>query len=529
MSPDLSARSRADLSPDASAESFPEAAYSYHRKPRGASRRKCPICGLNAQRKGYHRLVRPSERLAARYLIRVGNEDQAVMRTGGRLASAFHDRLVMPHGKNAKSPAGRKINRPRRVKPAPAMYASIQDIARLTIAGYTVREVARELGVPRHAIDWPKQRYASEFRKLVDLAMPEAVERVRQEIGTEAVLLDAPDYLRRANVVDRWLAKMSHPKLGWPGGDLTLSRMFERHYRPLCLGDAAALTMEQYEIVLRRWRLVMGDPPLVSITKYTLALFRDFNLRLTLPSGAATSPNTVRRRMQHIQTLLDKCGPPHPRNRDALGLLTDVPWLRRVREMHFEPRVVSDQELSAVYRAAAKMTRPRIEGFDTATWWRALLVMAYNTGLRRRTLFSLELAHIDWKSCCLHAPPQLLKMGRAHWIPLHGVVIEHLEALWPADRRQASAKLFPLPCGDREFSNHFRRLQNAAELTEEQRFGLHDLRRTNATALWSSNPAAAELMLGHAGRGVTAKHYVNSRDILAKAVAQLPQPSSFLA
>lgn len=43
--------------------------------------------------------------------------------------------------------------------------------------------------------------------------------------------------------------------------------------------------------------------------------------------------------------------------------------------------------------------------------------------------------------------------------------------------------------------------------------------------LYKHDPAAASLLLGHST--VTTRHYVNSDDILRRALEQLPQPDAF--
>jgi len=42
------------------------------------------------------------------------------------------------------------------------------------------------------------------------------------------------------------------------------------------------------------------------------------------------------------------------------------------------------------------------------------------------------------------------------------------------------------------------------------------------------HPAAAQLSLGHAGAQVTIRHYVEAQGIVARALAELPQPAAFL-
>ena len=95
-------------------------------------------------------------------------------------------------------------------------------------------------------------------------------------------------------------------------------------------------------MTLKRWRLLTGDPPLAQITNSVLARFRDvLSKSRGLQSHKKMSPNTIRSKMVTIQTLLDKAGPPRPRNRDAAGLLERVPYAKPPRKLIVERTTVS--------------------------------------------------------------------------------------------------------------------------------------------------------------------------------------------
>jgi len=55
------------------------------------------------------------------------------------------------------------------------------------------------------------------------------------------------------------------------------------------------------------------------------------------------------------------------------------------------------ENLQAVYKAAALMAVPEYPGIDPPAWWRTLIAVAFNTGHRRRTLFSMRMKDIDWE------------------------------------------------------------------------------------------------------------------------------------
>ena len=65
------------------------------------------------------------------------------------------------------------------------------------------------------------------------------------------------------------------------------------------------------------------------------------------------------------------------------------------------------------------MEHPQVSGFDPPAWWRALLVVALNTGLWKRTLFELCMNDIDWQSHRLVISPTRFKTGRGHRLGRH--------------------------------------------------------------------------------------------------------------
>lgn len=168
------------------------------------------------------------------------------------------------------------------------------------------------------------------------------------------------------------------------------------------------------------------------------------------------------------------------------------------------------------------MVIPEIAGVESPDWWRALLVVAYNTGLRRRSLFELRIADVDWRFHRVDLPPCRMKSRRAQTVHLNPTAMVHLER-FKTDR----VLVFPWPYNLRHFHTTFHRLQWDAGLPRKSHFGLSNLRKTCATTLWAQSPEAAQLVLGHVSIGTTQTHYVQGTDIAARALDGLPQPQAF--
>ncbi len=297
------------------------------------------------------------------------------------------------------------------------------------------------------------------------------------------------------------------------------------------LTDASKETVKIYRDSLRLWILVTSDPPLAEVDVTLLARFKNCLAEMRgLKRGTAMSPNTIRKHLRNIQVLLDKAGPPGPKNRDALGFIAGpVPWTKPPRSDNDDPRFIPLEIIGNVYQAAICMDEPRIEGIRPPDWWRALLVTAYCTQLRRRSLFELLWDEVDFSKGLMVLSPKRMKARRRHIVHMNKAVVAHLKKILnPSKPREL---VFPWPYTEGWFHRCFHRLQNEAGVPEKDHFGLHDLRRTAATILREGGPSAAQLALGHTAMSTTQNHYVNagSSGIVGRALDSMPLPPAFAA
>jgi len=412
----------------------------------------------------------------------------------------------------------------KRPRPSPDVHDRIRKATAMLATGMTRAEVTQALGLGVHTISEWRSRYTDLFQQEYDRAMEAALVVVRRQAGTEAVLEDPAGYIRQALAVERWASESGQDVLPTPT-ETTLTTFFRTHYAPARLVDPAPRSRESYEHAMRLWALFTGDPPLAKISDKTLQRFRGCLTKMQgLSRVGRVSPNTVRKHLRHVQAVLDHAGPRVRHHRDAAGLLSEVPWVRPPREVFKSVRVVSMEELSNVYLATAAMDKPRLYGVKAPRWWRALLTMAFNTGLRRGALFGLQMRHIDWHKQRLVLPPELSKTKRGQILPLNEVTMRHLIAI-----RTHRELVFEWPHCRKWFHAQFHRLQDAAGIPEVLHFGLHDIRRTVATLISKhASPHAAQLALGHTMFRTTAGHYIDSAEVIGDAMNRLPQPEAFL-
>jgi len=392
--------------------------------------------------------------------------------------------------------------------------------AYLIAHGRTVKEAADALGVRyAHVCDW-QNRWRDTWKALQDRAAEGLVESIRAMAGTAAVLDDPDAHCMRAAFVDDWAKRRGIDLFPISKGKRTLCQFFEAWYLPQCLFDGRESTKGLYRQVLNKWRFITGDPPVKKITPELLALFRDARLKMRgIKRHLPVSPNTVRTDLRVLQTLLDKLGPPGRRNRDALGVLERVPWVRPPCEEYHLPRTIELQQLSGCLLASVAMDVPRTPGVKPPAWWRALLTVAWNTGLRRGSLLSMRFSDVDWKNARAVLPGSRMKSRRPIVVHLNAPAMEALRSI-----RTDRELVFPWPHHRRYFCTALHRLQTAAGIPTKEHFGLHTIRKTVATLLWEINPGAAQFALGHTTNAITKKHYVDGGKLVARALDQLPQP-----
>lgn len=421
----------------------------------------------------------------------------------------------------------RKVPSYRRGALEPTTVAKIAAIARLRAAGLSWIAVARELGMGQASAREITRRFRAEWDIAYTAAMEKRVEEIRRLAGTDFVLTSPGEFVASAEAADSWLKERGQrlfpllpPEIpAADPGSHTLASFFEAYYLPQILFDASPKTVELYRICITKFQYLAGNVKLKEIDNAVLGRFRDALMRQTRQSGRRLSKHTVRMYLRHVMHLLAKAGPPSPKNRNAAGYIPSVPFAKAPRCELPTPRIVSFDALAACYRAAGAMAWPAMDGLPASRWWRALLVLAFNTGLRRRTLFALRWEHVSLEESLLRIPAELLKGRRRLVLPLNEITVAHLRSI-----RGDHRTVFPWPYSAEWFSTKFRELQVMAGLPASERFGLHNIRKTTATMLWKKDPGAAQLMLGHTLMKITEEHYVSAPAVLVDAVKTIPQP-----
>jgi len=473
-----------------------DAAYQWHTKPDGA-RGKCRLCGYPSSRCGEHRRTRQEDGYARQFLVRKTKGAKVLCREVG----PFFD----PQRR------GMKEGTHKRIRQAVAMLAK----------GQSMEAIAQELQCTVRALELLRKQYAPVWRHEFNLAVQGTIEKVRKDAGTDRVLADPDEYMRLATAADKWTSAEEQALFHEVEADLTLEGFFNVHFLPRLM-NVTPDHRRHYRNTVNMWKRITGNPPLRLITPLTLAKFREALAGMLGYGGLPYSTTTIRHKFVYIGAILSAAGPAGPRCRDALGILTKVPYIPLPPRQQKMPEVVPLEFLDRCYRAAQMMDKPLFMGITPEKWWRALLVIALNTALRRSSLLKLRWEYVDIERNLIILPAEILKSRRPLVLPISPTMREHLAAL-----PRYSANILPWPYCWQTFDNSFRKLQLLAGIPPEKRFGMHGIRRTAGTMMWKHSPEAAKLMLGHRSEVITMAHYINSAEVVKGALDSMPQPAAF--
>ena len=283
-------------------------------------------------------------------------------------------------------------------------------------------------------------------------------------------------------------------------------------------------TVEAYENTLRHWEAIHGDLALCLIDNASLCQFQTKLLSFGL------SAVTVNKECRQLQAILNRVGPITRDNRDALELLPRVPWVKPLKEREPQPRLISEQELNAIYHAAECAWWPTKHGIPPHKWWRAAIVVLYNLGCRRNSWLQIEMRNVSLERRTITITEEKTQKTRTH--RMNDAVCEHVAAIWkPTSRRF----LFACPRSAKRVSSSAQQLYKTwkhilltAGIPDEHYFKIKDLRSTCGSVHYQINPASARYVLNHSSIRTTEKHYASQvPDALSAVSEQLPQPSAF--
>lgn len=279
---------------------------------------------------------------------------------------------------------------------------------------------------------------------------------------------------------------------------MTLTQFYNESYLPLRLVGKSPGTFCGYAMALRQWSR-FSDVPIQQIDSRLLAGWQAW----LLPGH---SPATVNSYMRHIRAILNFAAS------EEVGILARPPTIRMLREPRRSPLALTVEEFAAVLRTAARE--------PNAPLWRALLLVAWETGLRLRGLLSLRPIDVLFPQSGLYCQAEGMKNAVAQWFPLQEETLAAIRGIYSVENN----RLFNFRCKAGQVSRTLRRILDTSGIFAPHGSGMcfHRLRRSRASyvKLLGGDATAA---LGHSRPEVTAR-YLDARIVGAAAQPKMPMP-----
>ncbi len=159
-------------------------------------------------------------------------------------------------------------------------------------------------------------------------------------------------------------------------------------------------------------------------------------------------------------------------------------------------------------------------GIKQSAFWRAFILVTYETGLRMADVLELKASDVTADGC-IRIVQQ--KTGRAHVVQIREQTIEACRALFPPHDYRRKDVIFWWPIGKDQFFKRFRAIVTRAGLKTQD--GLtRRLRRTAASLAESVVPGTAWQLLGHTTPDLANAHYIDPTVAGRKPVMPPPIP-----
>jgi integrase len=249
-------------------------------------------------------------------------------------------------------------------------------------------------------------------------------------------------------------------------------------------------TIKQYRIAIANFREAIGkSPALEDLTNDNIGrLMRHL-------ANRELAPKTINERRGRVQAFWKFLA--------ERGTLTYFPSTPRIPEPVRTPLAWLRPELERLFSAVDRL-EGRVGSIPKRAWWKALLLVAWDSGERIGALLELRWSHIseDW----VHIPAEFRKGKKKDTI--HRLALDTLTAL-RAIKHGDRELVFPWPHDPDYIYKKYEEILEAAGLPTDRRSKFHRIRRSVASHYEAAGGNATKL-LGHTSRKTT-ESYLDPR------------------
>jgi integrase len=259
---------------------------------------------------------------------------------------------------------------------------------------------------------------------------------------------------------------------------MSLHDLYEQHYRPARLMQAAAHTKNRYEMDIKRFEQMLGRRATVTDLN-TAALSAMLESMLDAGLSSATVYG-VRGKFMALW-----------RFAHAKRLTDEFPMLAEIVVEQDPPTAWTASELERLMQAVAQ-TKGEMCGIPAALWWSTLHRVILDTATRIGAVLKLEWPDLDLDrgTVLFRAKNQKTKRGQVH--PLKPETVAELRLMVEPERKL----VWPLPWHSSNLHYHYKPILERAGLPTTHRDMFHKLRRTTATMFAAAGGDPSRL-LGH--------------------------------
>lgn len=294
----------------------------------------------------------------------------------------------------------------------------------------------------------------------------------------------------------------------------------QRFVRDVVPQKRSERTRREITATLARFERIAAPVFMHQITGATIDAFIAARLKEKTREGEPITNATVNKDLRTIKGFFRKI-------QDDWEAIDRLPKIRMLDEIETEKPTYTSAEFVAMFKQCDITTPTLPAGLGDcprSLWWRTLLAMFWETGMRRGEMLALEWAGVDFDRQCVTVAPQHTKSKRVKQFHFGDLADQYLRLLatYGADghvfRWQHELARLNEALGD---------IQQAAGIDSSRRnFKFHAIRRTvGETTAELYGLTAAQYKLGHSNPQITAKHYAKAamRSLAQKSAMPIPE------
>lgn len=285
---------------------------------------------------------------------------------------------------------------------------------------------------------------------------------------------------------------------------ISLWEFYSTYFKPLRLRSKRPRTKSLYETSIRTFAKFLGRKPMLrdlnndTVNRH-LAWYRD--------QGRA--PGSVNKEHANLTAMW--------RYAFHRKMLDEWPDVEREVDPRKIPLAWLEHEIQAIF-AAVDSEPGMFCGVPRAIWWRALLLVIWDTGERISAVSGLHWADIDLRTGWVIVSSELRKGNRAD--KAFKLAPDTIATLKQVKRHCRDNRVFPWPYTPSYLWTKYDEILIKAGLPTDRKSKFHRVRRSVASYFEAAGGDATQL-LDHSDRRVTVKSYLDPRIVSQKQASDV--------